>query len=304
MKLYQISDGTQIFESSDKKKLSIRNYTDGLRITIDNQMLLKNLLLFLENPRSTKEILSVMPELSDEILVNVLNEFVKLNIIDCKKSLTSQEKTKILIIGLGTTGGYLVEALCRSDIDLKLFIADPDYVDITNVGRQIYLNDDVGKYKVDVLRNKFATKDMEVFKIFIDTEDCLERICKENCIDLVIQCGDSPSPRKLGSLVNTVCNKLNLPYIINTGYMSNVIPLPEFYYPNNSYNFHYKHEFSDEKLLLTQVLNKADYSVAVQPSFIMLEQIRRFIHNEQPIYYQYRGYYSSKTLTWEVEKID
>lgn len=74
--------------------------------------------------------------------------------------------------------------------------------------------------------------------------------------------------------MNTVCDTLQIPYIVNTGYMSNVVPLPEFYYPNNRYNFNYKHQFSDEKLLFSQVLSKADYMVAIQSSFVMLMQIK------------------------------
>lgn len=44
MNLYQISDGIQIFESCDSKKLIIRNYMNGKKITIDNQLPLKKLL--------------------------------------------------------------------------------------------------------------------------------------------------------------------------------------------------------------------------------------------------------------------
>ena len=304
MILYQISDGIQIFESSDSTKIVIRNYIDGLRITVDNQLVLKKLLLFLEKPRTKEEILSSLPELSEDILLDVVKKFITLNIIHCKESPKNSKIPKILIIGLGTTGGYLVEALCRSNVNAKLIIIDPDQVDITNIGRQVYLKDDIGQYKVDVFKNRFATKDIKTFKIFIENDKTLEKICKKEHIDLVIQCGDHPSPRYLGNVVSVVCDKIHIPYIINTGYMSNVIPLPEFYYPNNSYNFNYKHAFSDEKLLFTQVLNKTDYSVAIQPSFIMLKQIKQLISQEEPIYYHYRGYYNSKTLTWEVEKID
>ena len=49
MNLYQISDGVQIFESCDSKKLIIRNYMNGKKITIDNQLPLKNYYFFLES---------------------------------------------------------------------------------------------------------------------------------------------------------------------------------------------------------------------------------------------------------------
>lgn len=140
--------------------------------------------------------------------------------------------------------------------------------------------------------------------MFIENEECLEKICIENNINMVLQCGDYPSPRKLGKLVNIVCDRLNLPYIINSGYISNVVSLPEFYYPNKRYSFNYKHDYSDETLLFSQVLNKANYDVAIQPSFVMMTQIKNFINNEEPIYYHCRGYYNSKILAWEVERVD
>ncbi|BDS68726.1 HesA/MoeB/ThiF family protein [Streptococcus pneumoniae] len=304
MKLYQINDGIQIFESSNLEKIVIRNYRNGKKITIDHQPLLKKLLLFLEVPKREEEILLYLPELSNKTLRSVLTNFMSLNIIHCQDTLIIHKKINILIIGLGTTGGYLADGLCRSNINSKLFLLDKDRVDETNVGRQIYLRDDIGQYKVDVFKQKFSDKEIKVFKIFINSKKDLEKICKREGIDLVIQCGDSPSPRELGKIVNTVCDTLQIPYIVNTGYMSNVVPLPEFYYPNNRYNFNYKHQFSDEKLLFSQVLSKADYMVAIQSSFVMLMQIKNFIFNEEPIYYGYRGYYNSVTLAWEVEKID
>ncbi len=84
MKLYQINDGIQIFESSNLEKIVIRNYRNGKKITIDHQPLLKKLLLFLEVPKREEEILLYLPELSNKTLRSVLTNFMSLNIIHCQ----------------------------------------------------------------------------------------------------------------------------------------------------------------------------------------------------------------------------
>lgn len=304
MNLYQISDGVQIFESCDSKKLIIRNYMNGKKITIDNQLPLKKLLLFLREPKSEDEISSFLPKITKENLQDVLSSLISSKTIRRRDKLKENKTINILIIGLGTTGSHLVEGICRSNINVNLHIVDPDKVDESNIARQSYLYKEIGQYKVDTFKSKFIDKNINTYKLFIENEECLEKICIENNINMVLQCGDYPSPRKLGKLVNIVCDRLNLPYIINSGYISNVVSLPEFYYPNKRYSFNYKHDYSDETLLFSQVLNKANYDVAIQPSFVMMTQIKNFINNEEPIYYHYRGYYNSKILAWEVERVD
>ena len=54
------------------------------------------------------------------------------------------ENSKVLVIGLGGVGGYVVESLARSNIG-SLILVDSDCVDITNINRQIIAtNDTVG----------------------------------------------------------------------------------------------------------------------------------------------------------------
>lgn len=300
---YRIQDGIQIFESANFKKLIIRNYTKGMKLTIDNQEELKKFLIYLKDSRTEDEILSMFNNILKAELIRVLETFKKLGVITEIERKKSRE-LNVLVLGLGTTGSFVVDGLCRTDLPVKLFLVDPDNVDSTNIYRQVYSDMDVGKAKVGFFEEKFINKSIKTFKIFIDNKEILEKICQEENIDLIIQCGDKPSPRALGKLVRKVSDKFNIPYITNTGYISNVVALPEFYYPNQKYNFDYKHESSNEKILLTQVLTKAKYNVAIQPSFVMIKQIEDFIAGVKPIYYNYRGFYNSENLQWEVEKIE
>ena len=84
------------------------------------------------------------------------------------------QKAVILVIGLGGVGGTALEALTRSGFK-HFLIVDNDKVDVTNLNRQImYLNDDVGRLKVDVCKERLLMVnpeiDVKVYPLFIDEE--------------------------------------------------------------------------------------------------------------------------------------
>lgn len=63
-------------------------------------------------------------------------------------------KASVLVFGVGGVGGYVVEALTRAGVG-TIDICDNDTVSITNLNRQIVAcTGTVGKYKVDVMRER------------------------------------------------------------------------------------------------------------------------------------------------------
>ena len=81
----------------------------------------------------------------------------------------------VLVLGCGGVGGYVVEALARSNIG-KIILVDYDKVDISNINRQIIaLDSTIGMYKVDLLENRIKdiNSNCEVIKInkFIDIDN-------------------------------------------------------------------------------------------------------------------------------------
>ncbi|MBR1413893.1 MAG: ThiF family adenylyltransferase [Bacilli bacterium] len=61
---------------------------------------------------------------------------------------------KILLIGVGGVGGYVLESLVRSGFQ-NITIADYDTIDITNLNRQIITNqENIGKKKVVVAKER------------------------------------------------------------------------------------------------------------------------------------------------------
>ena len=107
-------------------------------------------------------------------------------------------KSKVLVLGCGGVGGYVVEALARSGIG-TLVIVDFDNIDESNINRQIIaLDSTVGLKKVDVLekRIKDINRDCNVIKIdkFI-TIDNLDELF--NCdIDFFVDACDTTSVKK------------------------------------------------------------------------------------------------------------
>ena len=64
------------------------------------------------------------------------------------------KNSNIIVFGIGGVGGYAVEMLVRTGIE-NITIVDFDKVDISNKNRQIIaLDSTIGKYKVDVLKDR------------------------------------------------------------------------------------------------------------------------------------------------------
>ena len=107
-------------------------------------------------------------------------------------------KKNVLILGCGGVGGYVCEALARSNIG-TLILVDFDTVDVTNINRQVVaLDSTIGKKKVDVLEERVhdINKLCKVIKIdaFIDS-DKLDMLFKYD-IDFFVDACDTVSTKK------------------------------------------------------------------------------------------------------------
>ena len=103
-----------------------------------------------------------------------------------------KDKT-VLVLGIGGVGSYTVETLIRNPIK-KIIIVDSDVIDITNLNRQLYTNqNNIGLKKVDELekRIKAINPYIEVKKIdkFIDESNI--NILFEEKVDYIVDACDS-----------------------------------------------------------------------------------------------------------------
>lgn len=144
---------------------------------------------------------------------NKFDRFIKL--IN-KSSFNKFSKKKILVLGIGGVGGYVVESLVRSSIS-SIIIVDYDRVELSNFNRQIIADDSsIGKLKVDVFKDRIKSinSGCEVICInkFIDENNYLELFDYD--IDYFIDCCDSIKTKKL---VIKKCLKDNIPIISSMG---------------------------------------------------------------------------------------
>lgn len=126
------------------------------------------------------------------------------------------KNTTVLIIGLGGVGGYALESLVRSGIG-KVIIVDNDYIDITNLNRQIITtHENIGYKKVDEWekRIKSINPNVIVEKIseFI-TMDNINIIFDKN-FDYLIDACDTVTTKKE---IIKECLKKGIPFISSMG---------------------------------------------------------------------------------------
>ena len=126
------------------------------------------------------------------------HKFKRLEMLIGKDNLNILKNKSVLILGVGGVGGYVAEALARSNIG-TLILVDYDIVDVTNINRQIIaLESTIGKKKVDVLeeRIKDINSGCKIIKInkFIHLNN-LEDLFKYN-IDFFVDACDTVTTKK------------------------------------------------------------------------------------------------------------
>lgn len=84
----------------------------------------------------------------------MLNQFSRTELIIGKEAMEILNSARVAVFGIGGVGGYTVETLVRSGIQ-HIDLIDDDKVCLTNLNRQIIATrSTVGKYKVDVMKER------------------------------------------------------------------------------------------------------------------------------------------------------
>lgn len=82
------------------------------------------------------------------------NQFTRTELIIGKDGIEKLQNAKVAVYGVGGVGSYVVEGLARAGIG-HLVLIDNDYVDITNINRQIHAtHNTIGKSKVEVEKER------------------------------------------------------------------------------------------------------------------------------------------------------
>ena len=119
--------------------------------------------------------------------------------------------TGILIVGMGGLGCPVAQYLISSGIGY-LTIMDPDKVEISNLSSQnLYTEKDVGKYKVEVAKEKLSSMNPNAV-----INELPEELNRENALtvassnDFVIDCTDDIESRYV---LSDICQSINKPLI-------------------------------------------------------------------------------------------
>lgn len=85
------------------------------------------------------------------------NQFARTELLLGSEAMEKLKKARVIVFGIGGVGGYVVEALARSGVG-SFALVDNDEVNITNLNRQIIATrDTIGKYKVDVMKERILS---------------------------------------------------------------------------------------------------------------------------------------------------
>ena len=152
-----------------------------------------------------------------------LNQFDRIETLVGKDKYCQISNKKILVVGIGGVGGYVVESLVRSGIS-DISIVDYDTIDITNLNRQIIaLHSTIGMKKVEVMKKRILdinpNCNVNTYDIKV-TNDNYKEIFNYQ-YDYIIDCCDSVEAKKI--LLLESINR-NIPFISSMGTANRMDP--------------------------------------------------------------------------------
>lgn len=105
----------------------------------------------------------------------MLNQFSRTSLLFGEESIEKLHNMRVAVFGIGGVGGYVCEALVRSGVG-AFDLVDDDKVCLTNLNRQIIATrETVGRYKVDVMRDRILSinpkVDVRIHKCFFLPEN-------------------------------------------------------------------------------------------------------------------------------------
>ncbi|ACO87019.1 tRNA threonylcarbamoyladenosine dehydratase [Clostridium botulinum] len=140
-----------------------------------------------------------------------------------KEAIEKLNKSKIVVLGVGGVGSFVIEALVRSGVG-NITIVDNDTIDITNINRQIHANlNTVGKSKVEVMKERILSINpncnVKIHEEFINKDNISELVAKDT--DYVVDAIDTASSKILSIVW---CNKNNINIISSMGTANKLHP--------------------------------------------------------------------------------
>ena len=126
------------------------------------------------------------------------------------------ENSRIAVFGVGGIGTWMVNGLYQIGVG-EIRIIDPDIVEETNFNRQLLFDSDsIGRYKVDVVKEKLRDAKIVSFKQKVEPQQDLEEIVS-GC-NFLVNCADSPSVTETTRIIDNYAVRHDIPYCVAGGY--------------------------------------------------------------------------------------
>ena len=142
--------------------------------------------------------------------------FARTQMLLGEDGLNKLKNSKIMIVGLGAVGGYVLEALARSGVG-NFILVDFDKFEESNINRQILaLSETIGLKKTEVAKQRVFSinpnANVDVIDMFVNN-DTIDELLKNNP-DFVVDAIDALNPKCC--LMQALTEK-NIPFISSMG---------------------------------------------------------------------------------------
>ncbi|MBE0471786.1 MAG: ThiF family adenylyltransferase [Methyloprofundus sp.] len=152
-------------------------------------------------------------------LVNLLEDYCH-STSEVIKAINKLSLKKVMIIGLGAVGSFVAVQLAQLGVGNLIFV-DKDKVDESNLHRQYYFEDNIGKLKTEVLKNEISKINpccnIEIIHSYLNL-DFFDNHDIPIDIDLIINCADEPSVDATSKIVSEYAMRACIPHIVGGGY--------------------------------------------------------------------------------------
>lgn len=140
----------------------------------------------------------------------------RLELLVGTEGISKLKNSKVVVVGLGGVGGYVVESLVRSGIE-NITLVDYDTIDESNLNRQIVATkENIGKLKVDEFKKRILSINDKVYvvklPIFID-ENSIDELFSSDITYLIDACDTIKTKR----LIISKCLDKNIKFITCLG---------------------------------------------------------------------------------------
>ena len=145
-----------------------------------------------------------------------MKRFSRTEMLIGTEGLNKLKKSRVAIFGIGGVGSFAAEGLARSGVG-SLVLIDSDYVDITNINRQIHsATSTIGRPKVEVMKERILDINPEAevltYQKFIDVGNISQMISDD--YDYIVDAIDTV-PSKIELI--TEAKKRGVPIISSMG---------------------------------------------------------------------------------------